>query len=340
MSHSFPFFLGDGQPRPDVSEQLPLPAVTPLHKPENYLPDDGLRDACNVALLLGQPLLLTGEPGTGKTRFAYNLALELGLEPPLSFQVKSTSTAQSLFYTYDTLQRFHDIQSGAKPETIQPGRYLSIQALGRAILDSLPAGKIPAELADLPHSSSSRRAVVLIDELDKAPRDFPNDLLNELENLSFSIPELGDVQVKAEANRRPVVVITSNSEKDLPDPFLRRCVYYNIPFPGPAKLQQIVSRQLHQWPCDSASMAEAIELFYRLRDPRSGLRKPPATAELLGWLVVLPHLLGDPQVFCKATGLRGKPELLQRSLSSLIKTKDDQASAEQVLLRWSEEAKP
>jgi len=335
MSQPFPFFLGDGQRRPPATDRLPPPALAPLQKPERYLADPALRDACNVALLLGQPLLLTGEPGTGKTCFAASLAWELGLEDPLPFHVKSTSTARSLFYTYDTLQRFQDIQTSALPqEAVEAARYLRLQALGQAILDTHSPAELPEPLAARTRGGAPMRSVVLIDEMDKAPRDFPNDLLNELEHLFFSIPELGDLELRAQQDLRPVVVITSNSEKDLPDAFLRRCVYHHLAFPEPERLREIVTRQLQDWPCGSAAMADAIDLFYRLREPRSGLRKRPATAELLCWLLTLPHMLGEPAALAGSGGLRGQEEALRRSFSSLIKTADDQAKAERVLSEW------
>jgi MoxR-like ATPase len=185
--------------------------------------------------------------------------------------------------------------------------------------------------------------VVLSDEMDKAPRDFPNDLLNELEHLYFRIPELGDLRLQARDDLRPVVVITSNSEKDLPDAFLRRCVYHHLAFPDPERLREIVARQLQGWPCGSVAMADAIDLFYRLREPRSGLRKKPATAELLGWLLTLPHVLGGdggPISLAESGGLRGQEQSLRRSFSSLIKTADDQAKAARVLSEWIAQPQP
>ena len=154
---------------------------------QNYIADQGLKDACNVALLLGQPLLLTGEPGTGKTQFAASLAWELGFDPPLKFEIKSTSTARDLFYTYDALKRFQDIQSGVSSSELL--NYITYQALGLAILKTREPSEIKnllsPEFAHVGKSSS----VVLIDEMDKAARDFPNVLLNELEHLYFRIPE-------------------------------------------------------------------------------------------------------------------------------------------------------
>ena len=334
MSTPFDVFQGDGQQRPQQAVNLPRPLSLDLRKPERYLVEEGLRDACNVALLLGQPLLLTGEPGTGKSCFAQALAWEFGLGEPLVYEVKSTSSARSLFYHYDALQRFQDIQSGIGAEQAPPSRYLTINALGQAILYTLPAPSRPVVANSQANDQPPRRSVVLIDEIDKAPRDFPNDVLTELEDLYFRIPELGDAVYKADPDLRPLVVLTSNSERDLPDAFLRRCVYYNIPFPSPKRLEQIVAQQLQDFPADSLLCREAIALFQRLREPRSGLRKKPATAELLLWLLTLRQLLGNG---ADAQGLRGgeaQAVALRRSLSSLIKTADDRARAEEVLNQW------
>jgi MoxR-like ATPase len=255
--------------------------------------------------------------------------------------VKSTSTAKQLFYTYDTLQRFQDIQSGDSTLALaSPMRYLKLQALGQAILDSHAAEELPSPLLGLARDGTPKRSVVLIDELDKAPRDFPNDLLNELEHLFFRISELGDLELHAQQELRPVVVITSNSEKDLPDAFLRRCVYHHLPFPDPKRLRDIVARQLIDWPCGSQVMADALDLFYRLREPRHGLDKRPSTAELLSWLLTLPHLLGGPSAWTGLRGLRGQEEALRCSFSSLIKTTNDQVKAERVLKEWITQPQP
>jgi MoxR-like ATPase len=247
--------------------------------------------------------------------------------------VKSTSTARSLFYHYDALQRYQDIQTGLQAKDVPPSQYLTIQALGQAILNSHAPADLPAALAGLAHSGAPQRSVVLLDELDKAPRDFPNDVLNELEDLYFRIPELGDLRLQAQPELRPLMVLTSNSERDLPDAFLRRCVYYHVPFPDPEKLEEIVALQLQEFPASSALSRDAIDLFMRLRQPVSGLRKKPATAELLLWLLTLRRLLGHS---ADANGLRGLGQngAVQRSLSSLIKTADDRVRAEQVVNQW------
>jgi MoxR-like ATPase len=333
MSHPFELFRGDGRQQPGLAEQLPPPLFARLRQPERYLVDDGLRDACNVALLLGQPLLLTGEPGTGKSRFAHALAWEFSLGEPLVYEVKSTSTARDLFYHYDALKRYQDIQSGITSANTPAARYLTINALGQAILNAHDPAALPHELADLVQSGTPRRSVVLVDEVDKAPRDFPNDVLNELEDLYFRLPELGDLKLQAPVDQRPLMVLTSNSERDLPDAFLRRCVYYHIPFPDAKRLERIVALQLHDFPAESALIQDALELFLRLREPRGGLRKKPATAELLLWLLTLRRLLGEA---ADTEGLRaaGHHAVVRRSLSSLIKTAEDRERADAVVSQW------
>ena len=323
MSSPFELFRGDGRQNPELGVQLPPPLYAKLRQPDRYLVDDGLRDACNVALLLGQPLLLTGEPGTGKSRFAHALAWEFGLGDPLVFEVKSTSTARNLFYQYDALQRYQDIQSGILAKGAPPTNYLTIQALGPAIINSHAPADLPAAIAGLAHSGAPRRSVVLLDEVDKAPRDFPNDVLNELE----------DLRLQAQPELRPLMVLTSNSERDLPDAFLRRCVYYHLPFPDREKLEEIVALQLQEFPPSTPLNRDAITLFLELRKPSSGLRKKPATAELLLWLLTLRRLLGESG---EANGLRGngQKEAVRRSLSSLIKTADDRTRAEELVNQW------
>jgi MoxR-like ATPase len=283
----YPFYLGTGTRATNVTPvKLPPSRRAQLMRPENYLADPGLVDACNVALLLGQALLLTGEPGTGKTQFASNLAWELGLDAPQKFETKSNSAARDLFYTYDSLKRFQDAQSGVIAG--EPLLYLTYRALGIAILRSREPDEVAGFVPPSFVHGGKRRSVVLIDEVDKAPRDFPNDILNELEQLYFRVPELGDVQIEADPALQPVVVITSNSEKDLPDAFLRRCVYYHITFPDRVRLAEIVAGRLGTHiAASSPFLDDALDLFYQLRDQSIGLRKKPATAELLGWLLAL-----------------------------------------------------
>jgi MoxR-like ATPase len=260
-----------------------------MMRPDRYLADSGLVDACNVALLLRQPLLLTGEPGTGKTLFASSLAWELGLGHPLKFETKSTSVSNELFYHYDTLRHFQDVQ--CKRDIEHPVRYITYHALGTAIVRTRKQGEVASFVpADFEHGDPCR-SVVLIDEIDKAPRDFPNDVLNELELMYFRVPELGNVKIEANSEFEPIVVITSNSEKDLPDAFLRRCIYYHIPFPDRERLEGIVANRLGSFSGGASEFLDAaLDFFFELRDPAQALRKKPATAELLAWILTLREL--------------------------------------------------
>lgn len=316
------FYTGTGIPRKEGTSDLPRSNRKEFTQPDKYLADKGLIDAANVALMLGQPLLLTGEAGTGKTQFAYSLAWELGLGDPLKFETKSTSTARDLFYNYDALKRFQHIQT--KQESDDVLDYITYQALGLAILRTLTPTDVKEFVKDgISPTEKPTRSVVLIDEIDKSPRDFPNDILNEIENMYFRIPEMGNKKVEANREFPPIVVITSNSEKDLPDAFLRRCVYYNIPFPDESEKERlqaiILNRLAERVKGKDAFIDDALELFYALRT--GGLRKPPATAELIGWMMVLKDMAPD------AENPLEQANLAERTLSNLIKTTADQESA-------------
>jgi MoxR-like ATPase len=296
----FDLYRGDGSTLASRNTQLPPYArITRLDAPEGYVASPALRDAVNVSLALGQPLLLTGEPGTGKTRLAWSIAHELGLGEPLVFYTKTTSSARDLFYRYDSLAHFQNAQMGAQGQT-DVRRYISYEALGRAIIDS-----------------PQRRSVVLIDEVDKAPRDLPNDILNELESMAFMVRETGET-FRADPANRPVLILTSNSEKNMPDAFLRRVVYYHIPFPDEATLTAIVQKRLSLSEAFRTRMLQdAIRHFMDLRQNK-GLRKPPATAELLAWI----HILDREQIDVNAD-VPAQVARLATSYSILAKTKED-----------------
>ncbi|HEV2763974.1 MAG TPA: MoxR family ATPase, partial [Pyrinomonadaceae bacterium] len=301
--------------------------------PENYKPDEGLVDAVNVALLLGQPLLLTGAPGTGKTQLAYHVAWQLGFDPPLKFETKSTTVARELFYTFDTLARFHAAYTHQGSQDNLD--YITYNALGVALLRTRPESEVRHLLPrrGFEHGGP-RRSVVLVDEIDKAPRDFPNDILNEVEGMYFKIPELENAEVRADERLRPILILTSNSEKNLPDAFLRRCVYYDIPFPLEGRLKEIVRARIGRFrQAEPPWLGSAYKLFYYLRQPEHGLVKRPATAELLGWLNVLHELFRAEGVSPKELTAEHS-KALEKSLVALVKLEADRTRAAALINIW------
>jgi MoxR-like ATPase len=324
----FPYYTGNPKKRRvDGPAHLPRSRRARQTDPAGYIPDTGLVDAVNVALLLGQPLLLTGEPGTGKTQLAYSLAWELGFDEPFVFETKSTSVSRDLFYTYDALGHFRAAQTGVSGNTID---FITWNALGVAILRSCLESDVKRLLPGDFRHGGARRSVVLIDEIDKAPRDFPNDLLNEVENFYFRVPELGNVRIAANEEFRPILVLTSNSEKSLPEAFLRRCVYYNIPFPNDKDLlaEIVTSRVGGLDGGHNKLLSEALALFFELRDPSNGLHKRPSTAELIGWVTALREM-GAPI----DQSLTRNRESVFKSISVLVKNQEDQTTAKNVIER-------
>ena len=227
---------------------------------DRYLTNLALQAAVNCALALERPLLVKGEPGTGKTLLADAIATALGL-PLLTWHVKSTTRAQDGLYVYDTVQRLHDSRFG-DGDVKDVGHYIRWGQMGQAF-------------------RSKGRVVLLIDEVDKADLEFPNDLLHELDRMRFRVMETEEEIIAAE---RPVVVITSNNEKELPDAFLRRCVFHFIDFPDLELMKRIV--RVHHPALDESLVDQALEVFYQLR-ALTRLRKRPSTSELVDWLAVL-----------------------------------------------------
>lgn len=267
--------------------------------------------AIQVALLLRQPLLLTGEPGVGKTQSARALAHTLGLRYE-RFDVKSTTTGRDLLYSFDDVARFRDAAMARGQESSSRvhglSKYVELSALGRAIVLSAGADTVvssnvsrevllgndaegdgPLKLRQLfPgvfNDKPNEQSLVLVDELDKAPRDAPNDLLVEFDEMRLRIPELGDLQVEADPDRWPVLIVTSNSERSLPDPFLRRCVFHHLTL-APESLSEIILIQLPDMKGD-AIVPDLIALFNGIRTEVSGLQKPPSTGELVGAAALL-----------------------------------------------------
>ena len=226
----------------------------------SYLTNDSLEAAVNCALALERPLLVKGEPGTGKTLLAQAIAESLGLSI-IHWPVKSTTRAQDGLYIYDTVQRLYDARFG-DGDVKDIRRYIKLGPLGRSF-------------------AGSERVVLLIDEVDKADIEFPNDLLHEIDRMRFHVTETGDDVV---ASERPVVIITSNNEKELPDAFLRRTVFHFIDFPDVELMKRIV--RVHHPKLENELIDQAVVAFYELREmPR--LRKRPSTSELIDWISVL-----------------------------------------------------
>jgi MoxR-like ATPase len=236
------------------------PPISRFRGTEKYLSSEGLQSAVNCALTLQRPLLVKGEPGTGKTLLAEAIAESLGLRL-IPWHVKSTTRAQDGLYVYDTVQRLYDSRFG-DGDVKDIRRYIRLGPLGEAF-------------------SSRERVVLLIDEVDKADIEFPNDLLHELDRMRFRILETNEEVV---ASQRPVVVITSNNEKELPDAFLRRCVFHFIDFPDTDLMRRIVG--VHHPGLDQALVEQSLKVFYELR-AFSRLRKRPTTSELIDWIAVL-----------------------------------------------------
>ena len=323
------------------AEQIPTLSRDKLDDPRSYVMSKELSDAVNVSLLLGMPLLVTGEPGSGKTELGRAIAYELSVGEPLRFETKSTSQAKDLFYTFDVLGRYGAKDLGA---TMDPRAYITYSALGRAILDTFNTDQVhhllPVSTSKRTHAGP-KRSVVIIDEIDKAPRDFPNDLLNEIDRMAFRVPELGaaatpgmdDAASGVPPTLRPIVVITSNSEKTLPEPFLRRCVYFNIPLPDDAQLRKIIASRMSRLTGTCPLVNDVIDLFRQLRSQtgRFVLQTQPSTAELLAFLRVLTYRgYGEIASVKNAEAL---PDLLE-GLGTLIKQREDEPLARRAVEDW------
>ena len=266
-----------------IEKELQLPKI---RRGEGYLPSEALVRAVNVALMLQKPLLVTGSPGTGKSELAYHIADRFKWGEPEYFATRTDSTATDLLYRYDSLAHFHKVNidrnsTGELTAQEIEASFIHYVALGRAICDSIGQNE----------ERQPRRRVVLIDEIDKAPRDLPNDILSIIETMMFDVPELKTAKAtdqcfyrkEGDDTFKPVVILTSNSEKTLPEAFLRRCVYFHIDMPGKEQLMKIIlEKQRIMRGLDGNSAERFIDLFLQLSDLMTGKR--PATHELILWI--------------------------------------------------------
>ena len=227
---------------------------------KDYIASDELMNSVNIAIALQKPLLIKGEPGTGKTMLAKSIADSLGMDL-IIWNIKSTTKAQEGLYVYDTVQRLYDSQFGDN-DVSDIKQYIKLGKLGEAFM-------------------ADEQVVLLIDEIDKADLEFPNDLLWELDQMSFYIPETRET---INAKHRPIVIITSNAEKELPDAFLRRCIFHYIAFPDPEGMERIV--RVHHPNLEKRLLQQALETFYALRNVPN-IQKKPSTSELIDWLQAL-----------------------------------------------------
>lgn len=227
---------------------------------KDYVVTDELMNAVNVSIALKKPLLIKGEPGTGKTMLAEAISEALDM-PLIIWSIKSTTKAQDGLYVYDTVQRLYDSQFG-EGDVRDIGKYIKLGKLGEAF-------------------TSDRQVVLLIDEIDKADLEFPNDLLWELDKMEFYINETKET---ISTKHRPIVIITSNAEKELPDAFLRRCIFHYIEFPDRDKMEEII--KVHYGDIDRRLVKNSLEAFYKIRDMKD-LQKRPSTSELLDWIQAL-----------------------------------------------------
>ena len=340
----------------ELKKTAPVIDLQAMRSPEGYLvEDEDLIAAANTAIALGKPLLLTGEPGIGKSDLAGWIAAQTPACALHKFVVKSTTEAAELFYRFDTLARFRDTQiesAHGNPNTETPTalakksallRYIQYNALGTAILHSIGSeqaellGFISPALGDKIYQSFPKAfstSVVLIDEIDKAPRDVPNDILDEIDHLSFRVPELGNIEVSANPKQRPLVIITSNSERDLPKPFLRRCIYYHMRLSDDqGVLQRIAEQRIgKRYEGNGTLLGEALQLFRDLRREAS-LRYQPGLAELLDWLADLS--LGNPPA---NSSLADLPHAKSSLKNALLKDPEDQKLADSEWDNWVSKA--
>ena len=359
----------DGDPSLLESRGLGKPWRMAFRDAGNYIVPAALDRAAYVSLLLGQPLLLAGEPGAGKSDFARKLAHIYNLDDVQEVHVKTTTLGRDLLYGFDDIARFRDANpldrsAATKPRTVSG--YIQFYGLGRAILRSAgpdyevtPVGRTLGEIYDGPLPPGAKgvklsalfpaefgaaegqdpakkvtgkeRTVVLVDEIDKAQRDTPNDLLDVIERMRFPIPELG-ITIAASEDHWPIVVITSNAERVLPAPFLRRCIFHRLVTPEDEEtLKTILGARMTEHFSAGPVARDALTIFLAMRKQ---CQRPPGLSELLAWCLLLHRLEFDKRDGGLPTEGEKDVELLETSLSALSKSDADFEVAKRVLAQW------
>jgi MoxR-like ATPase len=290
----------------DTITQLKTDRYATKERQEVYVAPDALLTVTQLAITLGRPLLLRGEPGCGKTRFAYAVAEALGTSVAPCI-IKSTMKAHDLLYTFDNIRKLYDAQPGGEGLDTTNQRYVKYGPLGDAI-------RRAAE------PDAKKRVVVLLDEVDKADLDFPNDLLHELDRLDFTVTETGETFTVPDDKPHlcPLVVLTHNDEKPLPGPFLRRCISFEIPFPTESELKAILEAHGHSPEAPLGVTARGV--LARLRDKRLDLSRLPGLSEFLDWIRYAEYVKASPE------------ELRQLAYGeALVKTAQDRQRAQEAL---------
>ncbi|HEX4295576.1 MAG TPA: MoxR family ATPase [Rhizomicrobium sp.] len=351
------FYRGDGvAPQAEVTIRSPLlsdAVIAAQTAPEGYKLGDGpsgasIVAAVNVALTLRIPLLISGEPGSGKTQLGYAVAHELGKPRPFKFITKSTSIARELFYEYDAVRHFRASQASGGAADARA--FISYSALGLAILLGLPlerrrrflaasvfdrsldteASPESRDLRERLRADAPRQSVVIIDEIDKAPRDFPNDLLDEIDTMTFRIPEFDGLETPSlPPELRPIVFITTNSERQLPDAFLRRCAYAHLRYPSGRELDAILASRLSgMFSAQSAFLVDTRDFFEDIRKQEM-LDRDPGVAELIQFLLAAADRGVDPD-----TGIAPAREIVLDVVSTLSKSEADTRRLKDHIEKW------